>query len=280
MTFLWLGPTEGKKLYEFITPINSSHTTIKFTHEFSELSISFLDVTVSFDNNNQISTDLYVKSTDTHQHLLHTSCHPNHVKKSIPSSLALRIRRICSTAEKFKQRTSELLEFLCKRGHKRQINKAFQIPRRDTLYYQSKKNTDRPVFVTTYNPSLPHLNRIIRKYFPIVTATKRGREAFEDAPLIAYRRRKNLRDFLVKAKPKQPSQSNKTQPNIISRCNDGHSCNFIAHGTSSYPFYNTGEQLKIPHSLSCSSDNLVYLIKAWFPLHDKCHDHDTKAKRL
>ena len=104
-----------------------------------------------------------MKSTDTHQYLLHTSCHPNHVKKSIPFSLALRIRRICSTAEKFKQRTSELLEFLCKRGHKRQyvqaqINKAFQIPRRDTLYYHSKKNADRPVFVTTYNPSLPQLN--------------------------------------------------------------------------------------------------------------------------
>ena len=106
--------------------------------------------------------DLYVKSTDT-------SCHPNHVKNSIPFSIALRIRRICSTAEKFKQRTSELLEFLYKRGHKQrtyvqaQINKASQIPRRDTLYYQSKKYTDRPVCVTTYNPSLPHLNRIIRK---------------------------------------------------------------------------------------------------------------------
>ena len=260
--------THGEeKLNEFITHINSSHNTIKFTHQFSESSISFLDVTVLLDNNNQISTDLYVKSTDTHQYLLHTSCHPNHVKKSIPFSLALRIRRICSTAEKFKQRTSELLEFLCKRGHKRQyvqaqINKAFQIPRRDTLYYHSKKNTDRPVFVTTYNPSLPQLNSIIRKYFPILTATKRGSEAFKDAPLIAYRRPKNLRDFLVKAKLKQPSQSNKTQSNIISRCNDGRcrTCKFIAHGTSSYTFYNTGEQRKIPHSLSCSSDNLIYLI--------------------
>ena len=131
-----------------------------------------------------------------------------------------------------------------------------------TLYYRSKKNTDRPVFVTTYNPSLPHLNSIIQKYFPILTATKRGSEAFKDALLIAYRCPKNLRDFLVKAKLKQPSQSNKTQPNIISHCNDGRcrTCKFIAHGTSSYTFYNTGEQHKIPHSLSCSSDNLIYLI--------------------
>ena len=101
-----------------------------------------------------------------------------------------------------------------------------------------------------------------RKYFPILAATKRVSEAFKDAPLIAYRCPKTLCDFLGKAKLKQPSQSNKTQPNIISRCNDGRcrTCKFIAHGTSSYTFYNTGEQRKIPHSLFCSSDNLIYFI--------------------
>ena len=136
------------------------------------------------------------------------------------------------------------------------------MPRRDTLYHQSKKNTDRPVFVTTYNPSLPHLNSIIQKYFPILTATKCGSEDFKDAPLIVYRRQKNLCDFLLKAKLKQSSQSNKTQPNIISRCNDGRcrTCKFIAHGTSSYTFYKSGEQCEILQNLSCSSDNLVYLI--------------------
>ena len=35
---------------------------------------------------------------------------------------------------------------------------------------------------------------------------------------------------------------------------------FIAHGTSSYTFHNTGEQRKILQNLSCSSNNLVYLI--------------------
>ena len=40
---------------------------------------------------------------------------------------------------------------------------------------------------------------------------------------------KNLRDFPVIAKLKQPSQSNKTQPNIISHCNDSrcHTCNLL-----------------------------------------------------
>ena len=168
-----------------------------------------LAITASLDNNNNISTDLFVKSTDTHQYLLHTSCHPSHIEKSIPFSLTLRIHRICSTTERFRQRTNKLLEFLCKRGHKRQfvqsqINEALQTPRCDTLYFKSKtRNTDRPVFVTTYNPSLPNLNNVIKKYYPVLAPTECCQEAFKDIPLLAYGRPKNLRDFLVKARLKQ-----------------------------------------------------------------------------
>ena len=57
---------------------------------------TFLDVQVHLINNH-IQTDLHTKSTDKHQYLLKTSCHPNHTKKAIPFSLFLRIRRICST---------------------------------------------------------------------------------------------------------------------------------------------------------------------------------------
>ena len=120
--------------------LNFSHETIKFAHEVSPSKINFLDVTV-LPYYNKIATDLHIKSTDTHQYFLSSSCHPNNIKKSIPYSLiALRIHRICSTDDNFKQRTHEFLEFLCQRGHKRdyiktQINKAFNVLCKDTLYY-------------------------------------------------------------------------------------------------------------------------------------------------
>ena len=44
-----------------------------------------------------IETDLYTKSTDQHQYLLVSSCHPQHTKRAIPFSLALRLRRIALT---------------------------------------------------------------------------------------------------------------------------------------------------------------------------------------
>ena len=73
--------THGEdKLEHFINHINSLQSTIKFTHEFSKSHISFLDVMVLLDNNNKISTDLFVKSTDSHQYLQHTSCKQSHIK--------------------------------------------------------------------------------------------------------------------------------------------------------------------------------------------------------
>ena len=55
------------KLKEFITHLNSSRNTIKFTHKFSDSSISSFDVIISLAESNQISTDLFVMSTDIHQ---------------------------------------------------------------------------------------------------------------------------------------------------------------------------------------------------------------------
>ena len=72
---------EGK-LNEFVNVLNSCHETIKFTHEDSPSKINFLDVTVLL-HNNSIATDLHVKSTDTHQYPLSSSCHPNHVHRKV-----------------------------------------------------------------------------------------------------------------------------------------------------------------------------------------------------
>ena len=79
-------PHGEEKLNEFVTLLNSSHETIKFTHEVSPSKINFLDVTVLL-HNNSIATDLDVKSTDTHQCLLSSSCHPYHIKSQFHTAL-------------------------------------------------------------------------------------------------------------------------------------------------------------------------------------------------
>ena len=132
---IWTEGLDNLKIFDYL---NNIHSTIKFTSSHSSSNMPFLDVNVSLTNDGNISTDLYTKSTDKHQHLLYSSCHPLHTKKAIPFSLALRLRRICSTDATFHTRTAQLATYLLKRGYNRnfvnkQLRRAADIPRQLTL---------------------------------------------------------------------------------------------------------------------------------------------------
>ena len=88
--------------------LNDIHPTVNCSCDYSFTSIPFLDVNFSL-HNGKIVTDLYTKPADKPQYLLHSSCHPIHTKRAIPFSLALRLRRICSTNETFTLWTNELI---------------------------------------------------------------------------------------------------------------------------------------------------------------------------
>ena len=111
--FLWEHGEE--KLKEFIEHLNEKHPTIKFTAEWSQTSINFLDVTVSVIGGKS-ATDSYVKPTDCDQYLHFLSCHPYHCKKRIPYSQALRLNRICSDPNSFDRRCNDLEKWLIERG--------------------------------------------------------------------------------------------------------------------------------------------------------------------
>ena len=96
--FLWENGEE--KLKEFIEHLNEKHPTIKFTAEWSQTSINFLDVTASLIGGKV--------TTDSHQYLHSCSCHPYHCKKGIPYSQALRLKRICSDPSSFDTRCNDL----------------------------------------------------------------------------------------------------------------------------------------------------------------------------
>ena len=66
--------TESEEnLNRFFDHVNKVLPTIKFTYETSRNNISFLDTYITC-KNGIISTDIYNKSTDTHQYLSPQSC--------------------------------------------------------------------------------------------------------------------------------------------------------------------------------------------------------------
>ena len=90
---------------------------IKFTHEISDTTITFLDHTTSV-RDGEMSMDLHNQPTDGHQYLPLNSCHPNHCNKGIPYNQSLRIRRICSSDDTTNKRLDELRGHLLSRGYK------------------------------------------------------------------------------------------------------------------------------------------------------------------
>ena len=105
MSMVWENGEE--KLKKFLETLNCYHPAIKFTAEYSRVKINFLGFTV-MKKGNQLKTDLYVKLTDTNQHLHASLCHVSHCKKSIPLSQALRLNKICSENAFFDKRYNEL----------------------------------------------------------------------------------------------------------------------------------------------------------------------------
>ena len=194
-------------LETFVEDLNLAHPTIKFTVEWSRSSIPFLDTRVLLENR-QLTTDLHVKPTDTHQYLAANSCHPRHCKEAIPFSQALRMRCIYSTNDDFKKRSLELKSHLLHRGYKPsfvqdEIDQASHIRREDALTPWTRTcHNKRVPLVVTYHPNLPNLTALTKNNLPVLHASSRLKKTIPERPLIAYRRPKNLRDLLVKAELK------------------------------------------------------------------------------
>ena len=259
-------------LQTFTTYLNNIHPTIKFTSNHSFTSIPFLDVSVSLCNGT-ITTDLYTKPTDKHQYLLQSSCHPKHTKRAIPFSLALRLRRICSSDDTFTLRTNELKTYLNKRGYNlsflnQEIGRVNDITRSDALTNKDTPDTDQPTrvpLVITYNPALRPVSSIIHKHFNILSSSPRCANVFKATPLVAFRRTNNLSNLLVSAK--LPNPTHNTPPHGSFLCGDNClTCNYITDGRTSYTFHSTGETRLITHHIDCNSKNVIYMVHC-----NRCH---------
>ena len=84
-----------KNVNKFLRDLNELHPYLNFTYEKSQEKIKFLHLVIKL-TDGKIVTDLYCKSTDSHQYLHYDSCDAEHIKRSIVFSKILWLTRICS----------------------------------------------------------------------------------------------------------------------------------------------------------------------------------------
>ena len=80
-------------------PENLNLQTFHFNYDPHTRSVDFLDIHIWIDSKGFIQTDLYQKPGKVCQLLLPSSAHPSHICRSLPLSIAYRVRRLCSLTD-------------------------------------------------------------------------------------------------------------------------------------------------------------------------------------
>lgn len=194
---IWSYPEEDFE--EFLETLNSHNNSIKLKSTISKTSIDFLDTTTfkgpNFQEIHKLDIKVFFKPTDTHALLFKTSFHPKHTFAGLIKSQLLRFHRICSQQADFREATRTLFSALTTRGYCRSfLRKCFK------SFLVTKPINVSPLLpiVTTFSPSTTRLVRAIKNNFHKLT---QGILTLRDHRIIgAFRRNKNLRDYLVKAK--------------------------------------------------------------------------------
>ncbi|XP_064478103.1 uncharacterized protein LOC135391688 [Ornithodoros turicata] len=189
----------SSELQDFIDAFSNFHPAIKFTSASSHDTLNFLDLTISV-RPSKLRTSIFYKETDSHSYLSYSSCHPRHVKDSIPFSQFLRLRRICSENSDFLNQLAKMKDFFTSRGYPlslldRAAARVAAIPRSATLIRASSNKKSSLPLTVEYHPSISNLMRQIKSG---------SEDLFNSGQLstgttVSYRRPPNLRTLLVRS---------------------------------------------------------------------------------
>ena len=214
-----------------------------------------------------MTTDLFVKPTSVNQYLSPESCHPSHIWRNIPYSLAFRLRRICSEDQDFEDQLLKLRDLLIERGYRiKVIENAFDRVRRllreHTLEKVMKPPSDKTTFVITFDPRLTSIPGVIHKHARTLMLDSRMKETFSEGFQVAFKRHRNVREFLCRARLYDIDAQRKNQRAVTRgwrRCNRCVMCS-RSKNLSRFECSSTKKIHQISEDICCKDVNIIYLI--------------------
>uniref|UniRef100_A0A803JPB3 Reverse transcriptase domain-containing protein n=1 Tax=Xenopus tropicalis TaxID=8364 RepID=A0A803JPB3_XENTR len=190
---------------DFVSSLNENSLNLRFTSDFNQTSIAFLDLKLVA-SGHSIETTTFRKACAGNSLLRADSCHPQHLFKGIPLGQFYRIRRNCSTMDAYLEQACHLRDRFLDRGYSMKsllmaFTKALYTKRSDLLKGKDsqknrshleglKKKTERrvkksknksitndklmnkdlemPVFVTTYTNQFYRIRKIFNNLLPVL----------------------------------------------------------------------------------------------------------------
>ena len=269
---LWTAGAQA--LTSFVEYLDNCLPSIKFEANISDTTINFLDVKATL-KDNAITTSLYTKETDTLSYLDYSSCHPKSCKNGIPYSQFLRLRRICSEDDDFVLQSEKLALSFHRANYPDSViqasfDKAYNIERESLFQNRPSTNNDpkddpKLFLITDYHPSYRAVLDIVSGNWDMLDNSSSTRPLLHIPVISGFRRPKNIRDLLVRAKLTQ-SDSNGRDNNIsrkkkkkkCTRLNCSYCKCIDKSGKIICPFNKRSYISRF--NVSCISDNLVYAL--------------------
>lgn len=205
---IWTG--SQAQLTTFITQINQVHETIKFTYEQSNTELTFLDVTVykgpNFEETGILDVKTHIKPTNKQLYVHNTSYHPKCTKTAIPKGEIQRYLRSNTREDTFKHIVKQLKLKLIERGYKAKditpVVSAYTFDRREEIMSPTESASDKAPLVlpVKYGPLSTAIREILSAHWPEINDDEFLQTIFEDRPIVANKKNKNLANILVRSK--------------------------------------------------------------------------------
>ncbi|XP_041434485.1 uncharacterized protein LOC121398936 [Xenopus laevis] len=254
---------------EMVNEANESHPTVKFTTEISKRTLNFLDVSLTMENGS-IITNLYRKATDRNSLLNCSSFHSRKCITGIPKGQFLRARRIASDDAKYWEAAEGLINRFCTKGYSRcTLHKTAaevgRIPRTSLLQGSKAANkNNRTPFVSLYHHKSDQVEKVIKRFWPILQGDKQLQKFCIDPPLFCYRKGRTIRDHLCTAEPKKETRQTVLFQGLEKKgtfpCLGCVCCSSVIRGESiCHPM--KGNKIKLKHYATCLTAGVVYLLK-------------------
>ena len=248
-----------QKLKLFMELLNNHHPTIKFSYEYNQHEIPFLDTVIYRTRDNQLFTKVYHKPTDQKQYLHFHSAHPRKQKESVPYGLFIRTKRICSEEKHFEEEARHIIHQLKQRKYpssllQKAYTKVKKMNRQDLLRPSPSKNNKKIRLITNYNPNNPDLRSVLKKYEGLLLLTRKPAIKPEDIE-ITYNKSPSIRDMVVKSSLEKQPTTNLCQPCYKPRCK---TCQQIS--TTQTITNQSNHSYRIRGNFNCQSTNIIYVL--------------------
>ena len=223
-------PHGEAELRKFIEHLNGVHQTIKFTSEFSNLKVNFLDTWIIKQTDHSIQTDLYTKPTDSNNYLTYRSAH--FLRRGYPKEIIVK-----------------------------GFQKALNTDRHLLLHPPEKdaSNDQSLILVTTFNPGFHGLKTIVNKNWDILGRSCSTREIFQKNLITGFRKPTSMKQILVRAKLRDPPKPPNLEPSNPCKTKNCRYCPKL-NTTGSITCKVSERTYITKHNVTCKSSNLIYCI--------------------